>query len=80
MTESSDEPIDEATACGSSDGGQLASSASWPHDDEIDDGYDDLLASIGRTEEQDRRVARFGAHQGHLGQLEGQHGRALLPA
>ncbi|MFG3595531.1 hypothetical protein [Bradyrhizobium sp. RDI18] len=57
MTENSDEPIEEATACGSSDSGQLASSASWHHDDEVDDGYDDLLASIGRTEDQDRRIA-----------------------
>jgi hypothetical protein len=56
MTENSDEPI-EATTCGSSDGGQLARPASWPHDDEVDDAYDELLASIGRTEEQDRRIA-----------------------
>ncbi|NOJ40323.1 hypothetical protein [Bradyrhizobium australiense] len=57
MTKNPDEPIDEARACSLSDGGQLASSASWPHDDETDDGYNDLLASIGRTEEQDQRIA-----------------------
>jgi hypothetical protein len=59
MTENSDEPIAEATACGSSNSGQLASSlASWPpHDDDVDDGYDELLAAIGRTEDQDRRIA-----------------------
>src|SRR5947207_4928226 len=58
VTENSDEPIDGATTCGSSDTGQLASPASWPSDhDDADDGYDDLLATIGRTEEQDRRVA-----------------------
>jgi hypothetical protein len=58
MNENSDEPIAEATTCGSSDTGQLASPASWPSDDDdVDDGYDDLLATIGRTEEQDRRVA-----------------------
>jgi hypothetical protein len=56
MSKNSDEPI-EATTCGSSDGGQLACPASWPRDDEVEDAYDDLLASIGRTEEEDRRIA-----------------------
>jgi hypothetical protein len=38
--------------------GQLARPASWPcHDEDVDDGYDDLLAAIGRTEDQDRRIA-----------------------
>jgi hypothetical protein len=57
MTEISDEPIEEATACGSSNSGQLASSASWPNDDDTDDDYEKLLASMGRTEDQDRRIA-----------------------
>jgi hypothetical protein len=58
MTENSHEPIAEATACGSSVSGQLASSpASWPSDDGDNDSYDEMLTAIGRTEEQDRRIA-----------------------
>ena len=40
MAKNSDEPIEVTTPYGSSDSGQRASSASWPHDDEVDDGYD----------------------------------------
>jgi hypothetical protein len=61
MTKNSDERTLEATpraACGSPDDGQLSDAASWPTDGhEEQDDYDRLLVSIGRTEEQDRRIA-----------------------
>ena len=58
MTKNSDEPFEMTTPCGSLESGQLASSAGWPScDDEVEDDCDKLLASMGRTEEQDRRIA-----------------------